>query len=207
MYWRFCVFGSDWVGQTIITWPTPIHDPRFSESPVYICVFGTFSSFSHVMPYKKYYPKPYYNKKSLNWDKILVNNSGALTGNTQSNTLLYTAEEAGVLKGLRVNGAIRDTASAAAPSCYWVITVIKEGYTPNAINTGNGVLYAPEQDVWAFGTGIASFETATGDSWIYQFDVSPKTRRRIKKGDKLYLSIICTQNASAIITTQAFFGQ
>ena len=80
--------------------------------------------------------------------------------------------------------------------------MIKEGYTPNAINTGNGVLYAPEQDVWAFGTGIASFETATGDAWIYQFDVSPKTKRRMKKGDKLYLSIVCTQNASAIITTR-----
>ena len=158
------------------------------------------------MPYKKYYPKPYYNKKSLNWDKILVNNSGALTGNTQSNTLLYTAEEAGVLKGLRVNGAIRDTATASAPHATGSSRSLRKDTlltqsTPAMVysmlpnkTSGHSVLVLPH----------SKLPLVTLDLPI---DVSPKTKRRMKKGDKLYLSIICTQNASAIITTQAFFGQ
>ena len=163
------------------------------------------------MPYyskKRSYSKAY--PKARHVDKKLLLSSGALTINTQANTVLFTPTVACTLKGLRVNGAVEGVSGGGggAVNISWAVLVVKEGYVPNSINTGSsGDFYIPEQDVWAWGVGKASQDATVSDTWIYQFDISPKTSRKMEEGDRLYMSIIATDNANATINTQVFVVQ
>ena len=155
-----------------------------------------------------------YKKRKLNVDKKLLLNSGVLTGGTQSNISLFTASEAVILKGLRVNGAVQSGGpqggTANSPSnVRWALLVVREGYTPNAINQGSsGDFYIPEQDVWVWGVGY-TIATATPANGIYEykFDIAPRTSRKMQEGDQLYLSIVSELTGEANINTQVFVCQ
>ena len=164
------------------------------------------------MPYyskKRSYSKAY--PKARHVDKKLLLRSGALTAATQSNTVLFTPTVASTLSGLRINGSVIDTDGASsAPNISWAVVVVKEGYAPNNINTGSsGDFYIPEQDVWAWGVGQASTTTGASSSvdWVYQLDISPKTKRKLEEGDNLYLCVVSSTTASMITNTQVFVSQ
>ena len=98
--------------------------------------------------------------------------------------------------------------TCALPICFPVtINAVKEGYVPNAINTGSsGDFYIPEQDVWAWGVGKAT-QSANGIGWAYDFDIAPKTSRKMEEGDRLYMAIVSDAACNALINTQVFVYQ
>ena len=154
------------------------------------------------MPYyskKRSYSKAY--PKARHVDKKLLLSSGNLTASTQSNVTLYTASVACTLKGLRINGSISDAFDVNTPAnVSWALLVIREGRFPNNINTGSsGDFYVPESEVWSWGVGKAV--TTSDPNWIYEFDIAPKTSRKLEQGDKLVLSIVSSQDAQAITNT------
>ena len=161
------------------------------------------------MPYyskKRSYGKAY--PKARHVDKKLLLRSGAIAANTQVNTLLFSPTVASTLSGLRINGSVIDADNAATvPNISWAVVVVKEGYVPNNINTGtSGDFYIPEQDVWAWGVGQASNDGGQ-NNWIYEFDISPKTKRKMEEGDSLYFCVVGTTSLNLITNTQVFVSQ
>ena len=162
------------------------------------------------MPYyskKRSYSKAY--PKARHVDKKLLLSSGNLTASTQFNTVLFTPSVACTLKGLRVNGSVNETTTTDVipANISWAILCVKEGYSPNAINTGSsGDFYIPEQDVWAWGVGQASNDGGQ-NNWIYEFDISPKTKRKMEEGDSLYFCVVGTTSLNLITNTQVFVSQ
>ena len=152
------------------------------------------------------YSRKSYPTKKYSYDKKLQTFSGLLTGGTQTAITLFIAQEAVILKGLRVNGAISDLATAGPSLFQWAIVTTREGYTPNTLNITNGDLYIPEQDVWCWGTGISSARSATDADWIYEFDTNPKTSRKLQEGDTLSLLVRSVSNGVASVTAQFFVG-
>ena len=161
------------------------------------------------MPYyskKRSYSKAY--PKARHVDKKLLLRSGTIAANTQVNTLLFSPTVASTLSGLRINGSVVDTDNAGTvPQVSWAVVVVKEGYVPNNINTGtSGDFYIPEQDVWAWGVGQCSNDGGQ-NNWIYEFDIAPKTKRKMEEGDSLYFCVIGTTSLSLITNTQVFVSQ
>ena len=86
------------------------------------------------------------------------------------------------------------------------LLVIREGRSPNNLDTGSsGDFYVPESEVWSWGVGKAV--TTADPSWVYEFDIAPKTSRKLEQGDKLVLTIVSSQDAQAITNTQVFVYQ
>ena len=162
------------------------------------------------MPYyskKRSYSKAY--PKARHVDKKLLLSSGNLTAATQFNTVLFTPSVACTLKGLRVNGSVNETTTTDVipANISWAILCVKEGYVPNAINTvSSGDFYIPEQDVCAWGVGKAT-QSANGIGWAYDFDIAPKTSRKMEEGDRLYMAIVSDAACNALINTQVFVYQ
>ena len=137
----------------------------------------------------RYYKRRSFAKKKTHWDKKAFIQRGNTTAGTQSNTSLFTAPVAGVVSGLIVDVDLQSNTSATISEVAWAILVVKEGYTPNNINGGSGDFYIPEQDLWAWGTGLTSLQSATGLT-LYNISASPKTKRKMEEGDQVYLCLL-----------------
>ena len=144
------------------------------------------------------------SKRKLHWDKKIRTFSGNLSANVQVNTIVYTANEAGLLASLRINGTFSDSNATNDSLCGWAIVIAREGYSPNALNLTNGDFYIPEQDVLCCGVGNSVQQNGR---WLYEFSATPKTKRKMQEGDNVYLVTMTTQLSTLVANIQLFFGQ
>lgn len=118
-------------------------------------------------------------------DKNLFSIHANNVGPTQIDTVLYTATFPGTLTGLRWNVGFANGA-AVTDKLGWVIVVVPEGDSINAIGVTNGTnIYTPEKQVLAFGSMQAG---SVGTDHVVNIEGSTKTMRKLMAGDKLYFS-------------------
>jgi len=115
-------------------------------------------------------------------DKILVNVSQS-TDATQVSTTLLTATFPCTVVGLRWDITVLTDAGTGRGVYSWVIVIVRDGVTASQMShTDGGTIYAPEQDVMAFGKGVNQI---TGLTDGHQYNGSTKTMRKLMGGDKL----------------------
>lgn len=103
-------------------------------------------------------------------------------GGTSSTESIAT----GTLQGLRWDIDIQRISGTVSQRVYWAIVIVREGFNPNALNTGNGAnLYTPEQDVLAYGTTVISPGSQEDSS--ARFSDQTRTMRKVQQGDRLML--------------------
>jgi len=114
-------------------------------------------------------------------DKGLVNVIHGIS-TTQAETTLITATFPCTVTGLRWEiGAIGGPQST---SVRWAIIIVRDGNSANTIGASDGSdLYAPEQDVMAFGVQWCP-DTDNGNSNIH-WTGSTKSMRKLMGGDKI----------------------
>lgn len=142
---------------------------------------------------RKHYPKQQKHK----FDKQLINVNTTTTASTQ-NTSIFTATYPCVIMGLLVSGCSLTLLNAAV-TFQWFVLIVEQGTAPSA-PAFSGSAYAPEQQVMAFGSGVAD---AGG---IPQFIVKTKTGRKMRVGDQLYFIVTSlTANLISHCYTIQFF--
>jgi len=115
-------------------------------------------------------------------DKILVNVSQS-TDATQVSTTLLTATFPCTVVGLRWDLTVLTDAGTGRGVYSWVIVIVRDGVTASQMShTDGATIYAPEQDVMAFGKGVNQI---TGLTDGHQYNGSTKTMRKLMGGDKL----------------------
>ena len=131
--------------------------------------------------------KTFYSKKGYT-SKELINISHALPNNIQVDSTLYTAKEACVLKGMRLQ---YNCETSTISNIRWCLLVVKEGRSPNAISTTPlAKMYVPEQEVWAAGAVKTTDLTNNANLYGAPVDIHVKTSRKLEQGDKLYFVVI-----------------
>lgn len=132
------------------------------------------------------------------FDKQLINIQ-VTTNASQSNTTLITMTYPCVIMGLIVNGTSSTVVAAVNIPYNWVVTCLEQGDTTNNI-AFNGTMYAPEQNVMAYGSGLDN----TGSSDHHY--IKTKTGRKMRAGDSLVFSVASlTANAMSHNYTVQFF--
>ncbi len=123
-------------------------------------------------------------------DKNLVVTKLQLT-TAAATTTLKTITFPGTMTGLRWVLNFRSNSAAASPVGSWVIVLVPEGDSINAISQTDGAtMYNPEQNVLAFGViAVADTDGTTGPR-IMKVEGSTKTMRKLKSGDKLQLGTL-----------------
>ncbi len=118
-----------------------------------------------------------------------------LPANDQKNALLMTATFPGTITGLRWDISaveVTDIIDVVA----WTIVVVRDGNSGSAMSVGNATnLYAPEQDVLAFG-----FSRLQGNDEVERWVGSTKTMRKLMGGDKLEFLCKNIQGATAHVS-------
>ncbi len=116
-------------------------------------------------------------------DKLLVNVNHQGTDATQVTTTLTTATFPCTIVGLRWDMTILPSAGTVFGSYAWAIVILRDGVTVSTMAISDGAtLYAPEQDVMAFGRGVS---TASALGMLSKYMGSTKTMRKLMGGDKL----------------------
>lgn len=117
-----------------------------------------------------------------NVDKQIIGVSQTVSAASNSNTLLWLATTQLTIVGVRWNFAMNNTAAASNPFT-WMIVHVREGNTANNISTSNtNTMYAPEQDVIAWGVAMPVETSIETDIMI---SGSTKTMRKLQAGDQL----------------------
>lgn len=120
-------------------------------------------------------------------DKLLLNiNKGGVTA-TQVATVLVTATFPCTIVGLRWDMTFATVGGTGLGGYSWAIIILRDGVTVSQMaHTDGSTLYAPEQDVMAFGRG---FNTALALGMLSKYQGSTKTMRKLMGGDKLQFII------------------
>ncbi len=116
-------------------------------------------------------------------DKLLVNIVHAGVNATQVATVLTTATFPCTIVGLRWDMTVAAAAGSGFSSFSWAIIILRDGVTVSQMSIGDGAtLYAPEQDVMAFGRGLVTSQTL---GMLSKYQGATKTMRKLMGGDKL----------------------
>ncbi len=117
-------------------------------------------------------------------DKVLISVLKDAVNATQQNTTLVTATFPCTIVGLRWNIGVCTDAGAAPAALSWAIVKVQQGETTNNLSLGDATtLYAPEQNVMVWGTGVFSTFAAGNDQSIFSGET--KTMRKMMGGDLL----------------------
>lgn len=170
---RKSIFGDDDDNPGAIKVRRTITEEGFNFSNTgYVSSRRSFNGFGNVPIFRR-------NKWDTNIDKQIINISRNLTG-TQSNLLMFTATQACTVFGFLFQYTVRFLNNA---TLRWVITVVPEGYTPSAIDSGSNDFYSPVKEVILFGLVGTDLSTHTFKQQ-HRSDIAMK----LKKGDKIYFS-------------------
>ena len=109
-----------------------------------------------------------------------------LVTTSQTSTLLYTCSFAATITGIRwVFSMQRRTTSLSRG--FWAIVLVRDGQTPSTLAfSDTGTLYAPEQNVLAWGQMCVAPSNSTGGPVIEHDRGDTKAMRKVMGGDKLY---------------------
>lgn len=138
-------------------------------------------------------------------DKALVAILVTSQTGTQTATVLSTITFPCTIVGLRWNINAITTAGTAPALFNWVIAVVRDGNTPNAIAFSDGAtFYEPEQNVMTWGCGIGAPEDTVGKALSWKGDT--KTMRKMMGGDTLqFLSVGEGTNTQEVRGVVQFF--
>lgn len=136
-----------------------------------------------------------------------VTQTGIVAAN--SATVLYAAAQfPGTITGLRWDlSFVRTTNATVKSSLRWVIVVIPQSTTASTLSMTDGAaIYAPEQNVLAYGVVNAMNITAAGVTIPIQQMGSTKAMRKLKAGDALqFIAFGTATEAWAVDGTVQFF--
>lgn len=125
-------------------------------------------------------------------DKALIAITHVGLAAAQLTTTLVTVTFPCTIVGLRWDITTIATAGTAAPKFHWAIVKVQDGNTVKTLGTGNGgTLYAPEQNVMAFGATVVAPSDQAGSM---RYEGSTKTMRKMMGGD--VLMFICLGEAT-----------
>ncbi len=135
-----------------------------------------------------------------NLDKRIVNVRLATITATQQETTLLAVSIPGTLRGLRWDITVQQDGGTGGGVYAWAIVTVADGFSASALSTADGAtLYAPEQEVWAYGVGGHS--QATNDKALHHYNGSLKTMRKVRVGDDLVF--ICKGEATDTVRIDA----
>lgn len=104
---------------------------------------------------------------------------------TQQQTQIKITSFPCTITGLRWEIS-NETDSAAEVIFIWAIVLLREGVTASTIGFGGGAtVYAPEQDVLAWGCTELPANTSTAGPVMFKDVGTTKTMRKLKEGDQV----------------------
>ncbi len=116
-------------------------------------------------------------------DKALINVLKNGVTATQVSTQLVSATFPCTIVGLRWDLSFATDAGTSQGDYQWAIIILRDGVTVSTMNSSDaGTLYAPEQDVMAFGRGLT---LGSGIGSVAHYMGDTKTMRKLMGGDKL----------------------
>jgi len=137
-------------------------------------------------------------------DKLLINVLKTGVDGTQVTTTLVTATFPCTVVGLRWDISCIPNAGTGIASYAWAIIILRDGVTVSTMAISDGAtLYAPEQDVMAFGRGG---HPSAAFAQLQHYNGSTKTMRKLMGGDKLmFIYIGEATNTSTVEGCIQFF--
>lgn len=144
------------------------------------------------------------SKRSIDKAIVVVNQT---VTTSQVETTLHLAAFPGTITGLRWDLGIVSLVNTSSPNIAWAIVVARESLTASTLSLSNAsTLYAPEQDVLAYGTTYSLDNDATGGPFTQQFTDKTKTMRKLQCGDKLlFIALSNVAGAAGIFGGVQFF--
>lgn len=160
------------------------------------------------MPKRRRTRGTYSLKKVRPKDKQIIGVSGA-NFNTVDNyaQVLYTASFPATVTGLRWELSFSHT-TKLYQNVNWAIVILRQGVTASPLSTAaNGTLYAPEQNVLAWGvctlTGAPVDATSAGTGRPVDTDMgTTKSMRKLMGGDRLVLLANLAETVDAPLRMQ-----
>ena len=143
-------------------------------------------------------------------DKKIISISITATGATQATLDLFSAATACTVVGIRwALSILGDAGTEGVNHNYkWAIVTVMDGDSANTMNSSNGgTLYAPEQNVIAWGIGVSRADAAgTSDVFSNRWIGDAKSKRKLRIGDKLVFIIdgIATETVQVFGAVQFF---
>ena len=112
----------------------------------------------------------------------------------QLNTILKTVTFPVTVTGMRWEFSVHTGSSDVPGFIHWAIVKVQEGDTANNLSTSDAsTLYAPEENVLAFGTAALEPRASPSGPSTREWSGSTKTMRKLKAGDTLQWIAICNE--------------